>query len=56
MIVIVRDGAIELYKFDSEKKAEELSPAQADIEDVKRALRRALRALGSATSGSDDDR
>ena len=52
MIVIVRDGSIELFKYDTETKDEMLSPAQADIEDVKVALRKALRALGN----SGDDR
>jgi len=47
MIVTVRDGAIELFKYDTETKVEALSPAQADIEDVKTALRKALRALGT---------
>jgi hypothetical protein len=50
MIVTVRDGAIELYSFDSAKKTEGLSPARADIEDVKAALHDALDYL----NGDDD--
>jgi hypothetical protein len=49
MIVVVRDGSVELYSYDTEHKTEGLSPAQADFDDVRDALREALAYLG------DDD-
>jgi hypothetical protein len=50
MIVVVRDGTVELYSYDTEQATDGLSPASADIDDVKAALQEALAYLGD-----DDD-
>ena len=47
MIVVVRDGAIALYTYDTDTKTEGLSPAKADIEDIRTALREALEFIRS---------
>jgi hypothetical protein len=45
MIVIVRDGAVELFKYDTVEINDILTPARADFDDIKQALRDALQFL-----------
>jgi len=42
MIVVVKDGTIELFKYDTDKLIDGLSPARADVEDVRSALKEAM--------------
>ncbi len=53
MIVVVKDGSIELFKYDNVEISVVLEPAHADIEDVKTALSDALMYLegGNADVG-----
>lgn len=46
MIVTVKDGAIALYSYDTDKKQEGLFPATADKPDIRQALKEALKFLG----------
>jgi len=51
MIVVVRDGTVELFSYDTDGAADGLSPARADIDDVRAALHEALAFL----DGGEDE-
>jgi hypothetical protein len=54
MRVIVKDGSIALYEYDTGTKEMHLSPAMADKPDVRQALRMALKYLGKDDPPKDE--